>query len=88
MSDATTLLPAVRKALRVVDAVPQMEAFISDVCEAVYRRGAAFVPPHLDGTKDPRKVRWPSSYLRHGYCYRLMERTRAPWLLHGRHRAC
>ncbi|KAG2450781.1 hypothetical protein HYH02_004618 [Chlamydomonas schloesseri] len=56
LSDATTLPAAVRKTLRVVDAAPRMEAFIAAVCEAVYKRGAAFVPPHIDGTTDPNRV--------------------------------
>lgn len=57
LSDATTLPAAVRKTLRVVDAAPRMEGFIAAVCEAVYKRGAAFVPPHIDGTTDPNRVR-------------------------------
>eukprot|EP00198_Chlamydomonas_reinhardtii_P002392 XP_001691728.1 predicted protein [Chlamydomonas reinhardtii] len=56
LSDATTLPAAVRKTLRVVDAAPRMEGFIAAVCEAVYKRGAAFVPPHIDGTTDPNRV--------------------------------
>ncbi|PNH02559.1 hypothetical protein TSOC_011452 [Tetrabaena socialis] len=56
LSDATTLPAALRKTLRVVGAVPRMEAFIGAVCESVYRAGAAFVPPHLEGCTDPSKV--------------------------------
>lgn len=54
--DATTLPAAVRKTLRVVGAVPRMEGFIGAVCERVYLKGAAFVPPHIDGTTDPSRV--------------------------------
>ncbi|EFJ49191.1 hypothetical protein VOLCADRAFT_117327 [Volvox carteri f. nagariensis] len=54
--DATTLPAAVRKTLRVVGAVPRMEAFIGAVCERVYIKGAPFVPPHIDGTTDPSRV--------------------------------
>ncbi|GLC33253.1 hypothetical protein PLESTM_000040900 [Pleodorina starrii] len=54
--DATTLPAAVRKTLRVVGAVPRMEAFIGAVCDRVYVKGAPFVPPHIDGTTDPSRV--------------------------------
>lgn len=60
MADATSLAATVRRAVGVVESVPRMEAFISEVCSAVYARGAAFVPPHITGTKDPHKVGgWP-----------------------------
>ncbi|GIL44765.1 hypothetical protein Vafri_2272 [Volvox africanus] len=56
LRDATALPAAVRKTLRVVGAVPRMEAFIGAVCERVYLKGAPFVPPHIDGTTDPSRV--------------------------------
>ncbi len=56
LRDATTLPAAIRKTLRVVSAVPRMEAFIGAVCERVYMKGAPFMPPHIDGTTDPSKV--------------------------------
>ncbi|GIM00811.1 hypothetical protein Vretimale_5731 [Volvox reticuliferus] len=56
LRDATVLPSAIRKTLRVVGAVPRMEAFIGAVCERVYLKGAPFVPPHIDGTTDPSKV--------------------------------
>ncbi|GLI64985.1 hypothetical protein VaNZ11_008410 [Volvox africanus] len=56
LRDATALPAAVRKTLRVVGAVPRMEAFIGAVCERVYLKGASFVPPHIDGTTDPSRV--------------------------------
>jgi hypothetical protein len=34
VGDATTLVTAVRKLMRVVSAVPRMEAFIAEVCTA------------------------------------------------------
>lgn len=44
LSDAEQLPSAVAKLTRVVAAVPKMEAFISRCCEAVFRRGCAFLP--------------------------------------------
>ncbi|KAL6756451.1 hypothetical protein V8C86DRAFT_73358 [Haematococcus lacustris] len=57
VSDVTALTTHLRKLLRVVSAVPRMEAFIGEVCEAVYTKGSALLPQAMQGgPKDPTKV--------------------------------
>ncbi|KAJ9515477.1 hypothetical protein QJQ45_016477 [Haematococcus lacustris] len=56
VSDVTALITHLRKLLRVVSAVPRMEAFIGEVCEAVYTKGSALLPQAMQGgPKDPTK---------------------------------
>ncbi|KAK9820170.1 hypothetical protein WJX72_007055 [[Myrmecia] bisecta] len=55
LADPTALPAAAHKLLRAVASLPRLERFVGEVCEAVFRRGHAFIPA-AHANEDPSAV--------------------------------
>jgi len=56
IGDMYSLSSAIAKLLRVVAAVPRMEAFIGSVCETVLKDGHPFLPPAVQAAPEPHHI--------------------------------